>query len=63
MKNLKPYIRKINSEGKEVGTYHDLRDAAKSINTKLANWKVQLFIMDAINRQSNAFKYRWELIK
>lgn len=51
-------IIRIDNEGNEVG-FFDLKEAAQSISTKLEDWKVQLFIADAINNGKNAFKYRW----
>ena len=54
----KANIIRIDNEGNEVG-FFDLKEAAQSIQTKLEDWKVQLFIADAINNKTNAFKYRW----
>lgn len=51
-------IIRIDTNGNEVGFY-DLKEAAQSIKTKLEDWKVQLFIADAINNNKTAFKYRW----
>lgn len=51
-------IKRIDNEGNEVG-FFDLKEAAQSINSKMDDWKVQLYIADAINHSKNAFKYRW----
>lgn len=52
-------IKKIN-EKNEVTIYNSIQDASKSIETKLEDWKVQLFIVDAINKNKRAFKCKWE---
>ena len=41
----------------------DLQDAAKSINSKLEPWKVQLFIAYALNTKTRAFKCKWMPVK
>lgn len=61
-KEKKINIKRIDAEGNEVG-FFDLREAAQSINSKLDDWKIQLFIADAINHGRNAFKYRWVKIE
>ena len=51
----KDKIKKIDENGNTF-TYRDLQEAAKSIPSKLEDWKVQLFIADAINNKKRAFK-------
>lgn len=54
---------KIKKVGKEVGLYDTIKDASKSINTKMDNWKVQLLIADAINTGKRAFGCNWKKIE
>ena len=51
-------IKKITEEKKEF-IYRDVAEASKTVNTKLENWKVQLFIAYAIETKTKAFKCRW----
>ena len=51
-------IKRIDENGIET-TYRDLQDAAKSIDSKMEPWKVQLFIAYALNTKTRAFKCKW----
>ena len=55
-------IKRIDENG-ETSTYRDLQDAAKSIDSRLEPWKVQLFIAYALNTRTRAFKSKWMPIK
>lgn len=57
-KEKKINIKRIDNEGNEVG-FSSIKEAARSISTKKDDWVVQLYIVDAINNHTNAFKYRW----
>lgn len=54
-------IKSIDENGNEI-EYKTIMDAAKTINSKLDNWKIGLFIADAINRNGRAFKLSWKRI-
>lgn len=62
VKKKKENIRSIDENG-NVKTFNSLKEASQTIRTRLDDWKVQLFIMDAINKNKRAFKCKWELIK
>lgn len=51
-------IKRIDKDGKE-SIYRDIAEASKSIYSKLDNWKIQLYIADAIISGKKAFKYNW----
>lgn len=51
-------IKRIDENGVET-TYRDYQEAAKSINSKMEPWKVQLFIAYALNTRTRAFKCKW----
>ena len=55
-------IKRIDNKGQEK-YYRDLNEASKEIDSNLENWKIQLFIQDAINNNKIAFKYHWEITK
>ncbi len=56
---MKKYkIERIDINGNRM-KFFNLEEAAKSISSKLENWKIQLFIADAINHNKKAFKYNW----
>lgn len=55
-------VKKIDENG-VTSYYTTLQEASKSIDSKLENWKIQLFISDAIINKSRAFKCKWELVK
>lgn len=55
-------IKRIN-ENKKEEIFDTVVDAAKSVDTKMDLWKVQLLIIDAINHRKRAFKYKWEKVK
>lgn len=52
-------VKRITEEGKEI-IYRDLEEASKDIPSKLENWKIQLFIAQAINTNTKAFKSAWK---
>lgn len=54
----KDKIKKVDENG-NIFTYRDLQEAAKSISSRLDDWKIQLFIADAINNKKRAFKCQW----
>ena len=54
-------IKRIDDNGNET-YFIDLQDASKSIITKIDDWKVQLFIANAINNNIKAFKYKWSRV-
>lgn len=54
-------IKRINEKNK-VDIYDTVVDAAKSVDTRMDLWKVQLLIMDAIIHKKRAFKYKWEKV-
>ena len=56
-------IKKINNETKEVTFFNTMDEASKSIQSKMENWKIQLFIAYAIINGGNAFKCKWEKVK
>ena len=58
----KARIKKIDEEG-NVSTYRDLQEACKTIKSKLDDWKIQLFIANAMNKGIRAFKCKWERIE
>ena len=49
-----------NNNGK---IFNSIQEAAKSIDVNIENWKIELFIADAINNHKRAFKYQWEEVK
>lgn len=53
--------KRIDNDGNEV-TFRTLKEAANSINSKLENWKIQVYIAEAIVNNGVAFKYRWAKI-
>jgi hypothetical protein len=52
-------VKKIEKEGK-TEVFNSLQDAAKSINTRMDDWKVQMFIMNSINTGIRAFGAKWQ---
>ena len=54
-------IKRIDINGKEK-IYRDLEAAAADIDSNLENWKIQLFIKDAINNNKMAFKHYWAIV-
>lgn len=56
---MKQIIVRVDENDKEL-EFRDLVEAAKSINSKFEDWKIQLLIADAINHNKTAFKYRWK---
>lgn len=55
-------IKRIDENKKEI-CFNNLQEAAKSINTGLETWKVELYISNAIDRNIKAFKYNWIEVK
>ena len=55
-------IKRIDENNNEV-IFNNIQEAAMFINSKLNNWKVELFIADAINNNKRAFKYIWKEVK
>ena len=55
-------IKKTEENGKAT-LYNTMKDAAASVGSKLENWKIQLYIANAINTRTRAFKCRWENVK
>lgn len=54
---------KRTDEEKNTQLFYSLQEAATSVDSKLENWKVQLYIADAINNNKRAFKFKWEKVK
>lgn len=52
-------VKRITEDGKEI-IYRNLEEASKDIPSKLENWKIQLFIAQAVNTKTKAFKSSWE---
>ena len=55
-------IKRIDSNNNEK-IFNSIQEAAKSIDVNIENWKIELFIADAINNNKRAFKYIWKEIK
>lgn len=55
-------IKRIDENNNEI-IFNNIQEAAMSINSKLDNWKIELFIADAINNNKKAFKYIWKETK
>lgn len=55
-------IKRID-ENKKIEIFNNIVDAAKSVDTKMELWKVQMLIVDAINHKKRAFKYNWQKVK
>lgn len=53
-------IQKIGEDFIEI--YDDIKNASKSIESNLDDWKVQMLIADAINTGKRAFKYKWKKV-
>lgn len=59
---------KKNEKIKRVGEdfielYDDIKSAAKSIDTRMDDWKVQLLICDAIVNKKRTFKCKWSKVE
>ena len=55
-------IEKFDNENKETKTFNTIREASASVSTKMDDWKVQMFIANAINTGRNAFKCTWKKV-
>ena len=42
--------------------FNSIKDASKSVNTKMEDWKVQMLIVNAINTGKKAFGSKWEKV-
>lgn len=47
---------------KEIAQFNSIKDASKSIETRMENWKVQMLIANAINTGKKAFGSKWEKV-
>ena len=54
-------IKRIDEKGNEVN-FNTLMEAAKSVESKLEDWKIAIYIANALNTKKRAFKYNWERI-
>lgn len=54
-------IKRITEDNKEI-IYKNLEEASKDILSKLDTWKIQLYIAQAINTETKAFKSKWEKV-
>lgn len=55
-------IKKIDNENKETKVFNTIKEASASVNTKMDDWKVQMFIANAIRTGKKAFKCNWKKI-
>ena len=55
-------IKKIDNENKEIKIFNTIKEASASVNTKMDNWKIQMFIVNSINTGKRAFKCNWKKI-
>jgi hypothetical protein len=46
-----------------VTYYSTINQAAADVDTNMENWKVQMLIVDAINKNKKAFKARWQIVE
>lgn len=51
-------------ENGNVFLFRDLKAASEMVckNSNLEDWKVQLYIANALDKKMKAFKYKWETI-
>lgn len=53
---------KKTDENNNIEYFSSLKEAAKSIDTKLDDWKVAIYIAEAIIHKHKAYKCKWEQI-
>jgi hypothetical protein len=56
-------IEKLNEDNQVIAVYNSLADAAASIESKMENWKVQLYIAYALINNGRAYKFKWRAVK
>ena len=56
-------IKSVNTETKEVNYFNTMDEASKSIESRMDNWKIQMFIAYAMINKGKAFKCTWEKVK
>lgn len=62
MSRSKMQIR-CDKENNKIEIYRDIKEAAAAVDTNMENWKVQLLIIDAINKGKKAFKCKWSTVE
>ena len=55
-------IKSVNTETKEVNYFNTMDEASKSINSRMDNWKIQMFIAYSMINKGKAFKCTWEKV-
>lgn len=56
-------IKRINTETKENAYFNTITDAARSVNAKIEDWKVELAIVYSMINGTKAYKHKWEKVK
>lgn len=59
MTKIKRVLRDREANTEKVEYFNSIKEAAKSVDTKMDNWKVQMLINAAIGTGKRAFKYNW----
>ena len=55
------FMIKIKKVNKNL-IFNSIKDASKSVETKMEDWKVQMLIVNAINTGKKAFGSKWEKV-
>lgn len=62
-KRIKQVFIDKDSDTKIISYFKTIKEASASIDTKIDDWKVQMFIVNAINTNKRAFKSKWSIVE